>query len=73
MPDIREQVRAAGLREGFDVVRFARAEAPSGIGANLQEFLNNKRHGTMNWLARNAARRGDPNALWPEARSIIIL
>jgi epoxyqueuosine reductase len=27
----------------------------------------------MTWLAANAARRKDPRALWPEARSIIVL
>ncbi len=27
----------------------------------------------MGWLADNAARRGDPQTLWPEARSVIVL
>jgi len=72
-PEIREALRAAGLREGFDVVRFARAEASANAGADLQRFLTEERHGSMDWLARNAERRADPNALWPEAKSIIIL
>jgi epoxyqueuosine reductase len=27
----------------------------------------------MDWLAKNAERRGDPHALWPDARSVIML
>ncbi|HSC18930.1 MAG TPA: tRNA epoxyqueuosine(34) reductase QueG [Rhizomicrobium sp.] len=72
-PDLREDLRAAGLREGFDVVRFARAEAPANARADLQQFLTEERHGSMDWLVRNAERRAAPKALWPEARSIMIL
>ena len=27
----------------------------------------------MDWMADTAARRGDPRALWPEVRSIVML
>ena len=27
----------------------------------------------MGWLAGTAARRGDPKALWPEARTVVVL
>ena len=30
-------------------------------------------HGDMAWMAANADRRGDPRALWPQARSIVML
>jgi epoxyqueuosine reductase len=39
----------------------------------LQEFLAAGTHGDMDWMARNADRRGDPRALWPEVRSIVML
>src|SRR3954468_16250121 len=73
MPDLREALRAAGWREGFDVVRFAKAEPPQNAGADLRQFLSEERHGEMDWMARNAERRTDPRALWPEAKSIIVL
>jgi hypothetical protein len=38
-PDPREALRAAALREGFDVVRFAKAEPPQSAGADLRQFL----------------------------------
>jgi epoxyqueuosine reductase len=58
---------------GFDAVRFASAEAVDGAGAALDVFVGEGRHGDMNWLARTAERRKAPRALWPEARSVILL
>ena len=42
-------------------------------GRAFDEFIAQGRHGDMAWLAANAERRKDPRALWPEARSIIML
>jgi epoxyqueuosine reductase len=72
-PDFRGEIRAAALREGFDAVRFAKPEASQHAAADLRQFLSEKRHGTMDWMTRQAGRRADPNVLWPEARSIIVL
>ena len=43
------------------------------IGERLREFLAAGAHGDMDWMAANASRRGDPRAMWPEVRSIIML
>ena len=39
----------------------------------MREFLSLGAHGDMAWMATNAERRGDPRALWPQARSIVML
>jgi epoxyqueuosine reductase len=39
----------------------------------LQQFLAEGAHGDMDWMETTAARRGDPRALWPEVRSVIML
>jgi epoxyqueuosine reductase len=39
----------------------------------LKTAIGEGHHGTMDWLAETAERRGNPAALWPEARSIIAL
>jgi epoxyqueuosine reductase len=39
----------------------------------LREFLTAGAHGDMDWMARNAERRGDPHATWPDARAVIML
>jgi epoxyqueuosine reductase len=72
-PDICAEIRAAALREGFDIVRFAMAEAPPRAGWDLEQFLKEERHGCMDWMARNAERRADPQVLWPKAKSIVVL
>ncbi|MDE2163119.1 MAG: tRNA epoxyqueuosine(34) reductase QueG [Alphaproteobacteria bacterium] len=71
--DLREAIRVRALSEGFDAVRFARASAPDKAAGRLDAFLAQGRHGTMDWLARNAERRADPVALWPEAKSVVVL
>ena len=42
-------------------------------GARLRAFLDDGRHGDMDWMAKTADRRADPSALWPEARSAILV
>jgi epoxyqueuosine reductase len=58
---------------GFDAIRFASAEPVTGAGDSLAQFLAEGRHGDMAWLAETGERRKSPHALWPEARSVILL
>ncbi|HVP85576.1 MAG TPA: tRNA epoxyqueuosine(34) reductase QueG [Rhizomicrobium sp.] len=66
-------IRAKAREEGFDVVRFAKAQPTPQAGEYLTQFIAEGRHGTMDWLAREPSRRADPQTLWPEAQSIIVL
>jgi epoxyqueuosine reductase len=67
----RLEERARAL--GFDALRVTRPDAIGPAGDRLVAFLEQGRHGTMDWMATNVDRRRDPRALWPEARSVIIL
>jgi epoxyqueuosine reductase len=58
---------------GFDAVRFSSADAVAGAGEALDAFLAEHRQGDMGWLATTAGRRKSPRALWPDARSVILL
>ena len=71
--EIREAIRAEALRIGFDAVGFAPAHLGEEARADLREYLDRGYHGDMGWLADTAARRGDPRALWAEARSVVVL
>jgi len=73
MPDLRAQIRARALSEGFDIVRFAKAEAPPNAAEALASFIGKQRHGAMEWMERNADRRADPQTLWPDAKTVIVL
>ena len=58
---------------GFDAVRFTSADAVAGAGEALDAFLAEHRQGDMGWLATTAECRKSPGALWPDARSVILL
>ena len=66
-------IRAQAARLGFDLCRFARADAPWPAGERLAEFLDHGRHGEMGWMADTAARRAHPTAMWEGARSAVVL
>jgi epoxyqueuosine reductase len=70
---IREAIRDQALASGFDAVGFAAAQLGDDARAGLGEFIARGYHGDMGWLAGTAARRGDPQALWPEARTVVVL
>jgi len=70
---LKDAIARAAREVGFDVVRFTGADAPEGAGPALDAFLAQGLHGDMAWLETTRERRKDPKALWPEARSIIML
>ena len=43
------------------------------LKSRLESFLSDGAHGDMTWLASTAERRASPQAMWREARSIIML
>jgi epoxyqueuosine reductase len=74
MPDpFREAIRDQALSSGFDAVGFAEARLGAEARAGLSEFIARGYHGDMGWLAASAARRGDPQVLWSEARTVVVL
>jgi epoxyqueuosine reductase len=71
--EIRDAIRAEALALGFDALGFAAAQLAEEARGNLAEYLRRGYHGDMGWLAAKAARRGDPQVLWPEAKTIVVL
>jgi epoxyqueuosine reductase len=69
----REAIAAQARQVGFDVCGFASVGAPWPAAARLARFLELGRQGDMDWLAASADRRAHPQALWPGARSAIVL
>ncbi len=70
---LKEEIRRAALKAGFDAARFAAPDYGHRAAADLAQFLAEGRAGTMDWLTREPERRGDPKGLWPEVRSILVL
>jgi epoxyqueuosine reductase len=67
---LKERVREAARAQGFQAIGFARAE-PHSDGARVASWIEHGRHGTMAWMARDPARRGDPERLLAGARTVI--
>jgi len=73
MDALKHKLIAQAEAEGFDLLRVCRPGDVPQVPARLAEFLAEGRHGQMGWLAERSHWRGDPAALWPEARSVIML
>lgn len=73
MEDLKSQLTSVAREAGFEAVGFTTPDAIPGARGRLGDFLGQGRHGDMSWMETTAPRRGDPAALWPEARSIVVL
>jgi epoxyqueuosine reductase len=71
--DLKALVRSEAQKLGFDAVGVARLDETADWAERLAQFLSEGRHGDMDWLEASAERRGDPQRLWPEARTAIML
>ena len=58
---------------GFAKVGFCKPDAVPELPERLAAFVADGMHGQMTWMADRMAWRGDPSALWPEARTVIML
>jgi len=68
----KEIIRRRALEEGFSDARFTRPDLPDAM-QRLSDFVDNGYHGQMQWMEERMNWRGDPTALWPEAKSVIVL
>ena len=69
---MKAQILERAHRLGFDLCRFTSAAAPD-HSAEFAAWIAEGRHGQMEYLARNAAKRMDPQKVLPGSRSIIVL
>jgi len=70
---MKRRVIARALDEGFSAARITRPDAIPLAAGRLADFIEAGRQGQMGWMAERMAWRGNPAALWPEARSVIML
>ncbi|MES2665494.1 MAG: tRNA epoxyqueuosine(34) reductase QueG [Pseudomonadota bacterium] len=70
---MKEQVRARAVMEGFSAMGVCAPDAAPDTAGRLAAFLDAGHHGQMGWMAERAQWRGDAAALWPQAKSVIML
>ena len=74
---LAEQIKYEAQALGFDAVGISHvssnhaASHPDFLFPRLNEWLRRGYHGAMDWMARNPARRADPQAVLPGCRSVI--
>jgi epoxyqueuosine reductase len=70
---LKQRLVDRALEEGFVAARVCRPGDVPEVPGRLGAFLEAGYHGQMSWLEARREWRGDPAALWPEARSILML
>lgn len=67
------ELRARATALGFESFGIAPADARPDLPEKLNAALAAGWHGEMDWLAETPERRGSPNGMWAEAKSVILL
>lgn len=70
---VKAVIRDHAMALGFHAIGFAPAALGPEARTRLAAFLAAGHHGDMGWLAERAEQRAHPQALWPEARTVIVL
>lgn len=70
--ELNEMLRAEAKKLGLEAVGIARLSQDASLRDRLAHFLNENRHGDMDWMETHADRRGDPLRLWPDAKSAVV-
>ena len=73
MDRLRQEIGDRASGEGFSAVRIVTLGPDPRQAERLHQFIAQGRHGNMQWMAETEARRASPQAMWPEARSAIVL
>ena len=73
MKDLRDRLEVQAKAEGFAALGICAPDATPDSASRLAEFLAQGRHGQMGWMADRSEWRGSAAALWPQARSVIML
>jgi epoxyqueuosine reductase len=71
--DLVKSLKAKALELGFDDVRITSASLSSSVGNELEAYVQAGHHGDMGWMVETLDRRKSPTAMWPDAKSAIML
>lgn len=71
--DLKQALRKTALEFGFTACAVTHPNAIPDAPQRLRAFVEAGHHGQMGWMAERMEWRGNPAALWPQARSIIML
>ena len=67
------QLKSRARALGFDAAGITRADEAWPAGDRLKAFVELGRHGDMAWMETTLERRSAPTAMWPGARSALVV
>jgi epoxyqueuosine reductase len=71
--DLRARLAAQAQVAGFAKMGICAPDAIEAAAPRLRDFLDKGHHGQMAWMADRVEWREDPEILWPQAQSVIML
>ncbi len=71
--DALANLKTLAVELGFDACHVTRADEAWEAGKGLAAFVAAGHHGEMAWMEETFARRQHPTAMWPEARSAVVV
>ncbi|MDO5621744.1 MAG: tRNA epoxyqueuosine(34) reductase QueG [Paracoccus sp. (in: a-proteobacteria)] len=69
----KDALAAQARAEGFAAMGVMRPDTVPELAPRLAAYVDRGRHGQMGWMAERMNWRGNPAALWPEARAVVML
>jgi len=69
--NLTQAIKNYALELGFDACGFAKAEFIEPEARRLEEWLNQNRNGSMNWMENHFEKRTDPTKLIPGSKSVV--
>lgn len=70
---LKDRLVEQALAEGFAACRVCKPSDVPQVPERLATFVDAGYHGQMAWMSERMQWRGNPAALWPQARSVIML
>ena len=70
---LKQRLETFSKVSGFVRMGICRPDSIPQAATRLADYVAQGRHGAMGWMEDRMAWRGDPTALWPAAKSVIML
>ena len=66
-----DEIKTRAIELGFEKVGISRAESISKEKENLEAWINDNGHASMEWVVKRKKERGDIHSYFPDAKSVI--
>ncbi|MDX6712720.1 MAG: epoxyqueuosine reductase, partial [Blastocatellia bacterium] len=71
--EISRRIKFRGIEEGFDKIGIVPAGVLLPERERLEEWLRRGYHASMGWMERDPEKRTNPTAVFPAAKSVIVV